>query len=154
VLPDREPVLPGHSLEKGIHIIAFEVLGFAALLANDQVLVPVRVWQISVAAVGLVHALDQAEFLQLFQRAIDRYQPQAGTASFSLFVHVQWVERERGACYRLDNCLAGVGQAVAILFELGEPGLCSHVLLKIIFNYTEEIQFVNWSFGTGINNER
>ena len=132
---DRETMLVRHPLEKGIHIIAIEVLSLATLLADDQVLVPVRVRQISIAAVRLVHTLDQAEFFQLFQRAIDRYQPQTGAVSFGLFVHIQRIERERGTCYRLDDCLAGVGQAVAVFFELGKPGLYSHILLKIIFNY-------------------
>jgi hypothetical protein len=53
-------ILTGYFTEKGIHIFfAIEVFCLPALPANDQMLVAIRMGQISVASIRLVHALNE-----------------------------------------------------------------------------------------------
>ena len=122
-----------------LEIVALEEHHLAAIVTKQQMFVTSARGDEGLAALRLVHALDDVQFLQFFKRAIDRDQPQGPIFLARRIEDFQRGEGMRGFLDRLHDRAASAGEAVAIFLELSQPDICRHecslfLKLKIIFN--------------------
>jgi len=104
-----------------VEIVAREVFGEAALLANEQVLVSFGGGNEGVTSTRLVHTLNEAEFFQFLQCAIHRHQPYGRVAFARQSVHFCRAEHALTLRHNVDNDSAWCGQPIAIGVQLREP---------------------------------
>jgi hypothetical protein len=106
---------------QGIKIIPAKIFGSTATSANEQVLVSSPSGQIGMATIGLVHALHQFQFLQLFKGAVNGHQAEVGRQVAGLDENLSRIQRERVARDHLDHRAARAGQAVTRGLKLFVP---------------------------------
>jgi hypothetical protein len=107
-----------------LKIVAGEVLGETALLADEQMLMPTRRGQKRVTTARLMHALDQPKLFQLFECAVDSNQADAGIALAGLFINRRRAEHMLAAGNDLNHGLTWRCKAVAVGLKLAEPAFC------------------------------
>ena len=78
MLPDLIARLFRDRGDQGIEIIALEESHLTTTLAEQEVLVRLACGDKCLAALGLVYPLDEVQFLQFFQSAIDGDQTEGG----------------------------------------------------------------------------
>ena len=109
-----------------VKIVALEEGHASAVLAEQQVLMTVTRGDKCLAAFGLVDALNEVQFFQFLQRAIHGHQAEGAIGFPRRIVDLDGGERPRAFGDRFDDRAPRLGQPVAILVELGKPGLCKH----------------------------
>ena len=78
------------------------------------------------ASFRLMDALNEVQFFQLLQRAVDRHQPEVRRPPARRVIDLDRGERPRAVSDGLDDRSPRLGQSVAILIELGKPHFSSH----------------------------
>jgi hypothetical protein len=106
-------------------------------------LMPVACRDERLAALRLMHTLDEVQFFEFFKRAIDGDQTERAIFPARHIEDLNGGEGMHGTLHGLDNRTARAGNAISIFLQLGQPGLCAHLhsflKLKIIFNkYTKQ----------------
>ena len=78
------------------------------------------------ASLRLVYALDEAEFFEFFESAINGDQPESAVFFSSGIEDLDGGDGARGILHGFDDCAARAGDAVSIFLQLGQPGLRCH----------------------------
>lgn len=126
-------------LHERLQVVAAEIFGATAMPAYQQMLVSTHRRHIRMAAIWLVHALNQARFFQFLQRAIDRRQAQAGVGGSRQVVNLGGRQRS----LRLDqhgyHCAQRVRQTIPLIVKHLQPGMrchahCAKLIMINIFN--------------------
>lgn len=113
--------LSGDGAHERLQIVAFEEGDTTAALAEQQVLVPLTGGDEGLAALGLMHALDQVQFLQFFHGSINCYETQGGVALAGGVIYINGRDGMATMCDRVHDRPASLGEAISVVAELGEP---------------------------------
>ena len=90
------------------------------------------------ASLRLMHALDEVEFFEFFERAVDRDETKRAVSFARPVEDLDRGESAYGGLYDLDDSAASAGDAVSVFLQFFQPGVNVHgasfLKLKIIFN--------------------
>ena len=114
MLLDLEPTLSSDSFDQLAQIIPGKVHHLTAARAKQNVFVPISSAQVCMAAVCLVNALHQAQFLQFFQGTVHGYQSQPWVFAPSQVKNIHSFQSPGGIYQDIYNHLEGAGDAVAV----------------------------------------
>ena len=130
--------LSGNGTDQCVEVIAFKESHLPAVLAKQKMLMPVPGRDECLAAHWLMHALNEVQFFELLQRAIDRDQTECAVFFAPHVVHLPWSEGAGGFFHRFHHSSSRSGNTVSIFLQLGEPQFSRHnhsfLVLKIIIN--------------------
>ena len=107
--------LLSNGLNQHFEVIAFKEFHLSAVLTEEQMFVPVAGGYERLASFGLMHALDDVQFFQFFERAIHGDQSQCGILLARLVKDFNRGEGTRGSLDGFDDGTAGTGEAVAVI---------------------------------------
>jgi len=113
-------------LDELIEIVALEECGSSALTAKQKMLVTFASGDERLTAFGLMNALNQAEFFQLFQRAIDGDQPEGGILIARRIIHLDRGQGALAGSDDLNDCLSRACQPISVILQLSEPAFDRH----------------------------
>lgn len=102
-------------------VIAAEYFHPSAGLAQQQMLVAFQRRYVSMATVGAVHSLDQAQFLELFQCSIYRHQSKAFMPFQAYSIEVGSRQRLVGRGQHFDHRPARTGEPVTVGLQTLQP---------------------------------
>jgi hypothetical protein len=126
------------ALNERVEVVAFEERDLSAVLAEQQVFVPVAFGDERLASLRLVDALDEVKFLEFFERAIHGHKTKRAVFFARQVEDLDGGEGALGILDRFDDSAARGGEAVSVFLQLFEPDVNGHFLsflkLKIIFN--------------------
>lgn len=112
--------------KKSTQIVTVKVDGFFALLADQQMLMSLSMGQIGITALLLMHALDEMQFFEFFERTIDGHQAELGIKFTPQVVDFGGRQGAWALGNNFNNSAARVGDAVALSTEFGKPIFCGH----------------------------
>lgn len=115
-----------NGLDERLDVVTLEEGNLSAVLAEQQMLVTLTSRDERLTPHWLVDALDEVQLLQLFQCAIHSDQPQRTVFLPRQIVHFDGGEGMVGIDYRLHHRAASLGDTIAVLMQLGEPGFSGH----------------------------
>ena len=113
--------LARNGLDELIEIVALKERSSSALTAKQKMLMTFARSNECLASLRLVNALDQTEFFQLFQCAIDGDQPKGGILIARLIVYLYGGQGAVAGGDDLHDRAARARQTIAIILLLGEP---------------------------------
>lgn len=132
---DDEARIPGDFVYQVGEVVTAEELACAAGVADEQVLVALGRPEIGMTSAGLMHARDEVEFFQFFERAVDGDQPKAGEGFAGEIVEHQRAERSRCGDQQINERAQRGGDAVPAGLQPVDPdifigrgrSMCVHV---------------------------
>jgi hypothetical protein len=106
---------------QGRQVVTAEKFGTPAGETEQNVLVTGCGAQVGMATVGLVDALDQVQFFQLFEGAINGYQAQAGILAASQVEDIEGAERTQAVSDNFDDRAPGACEPVTAGLQAIQP---------------------------------
>ena len=138
---DLIPGTGGKRAYELLEIVTLKEGDTAAALAEKQVLMAFPCSDEGLTTPGLVDALDQVQFLQLFKRAVDGYQSQGAITLAGRVIDLDRGQRVSAARDGLDHGSTGPGESMAIFRELGKPKISGHWIGNLVIG-----ELVDWGF--------
>jgi len=118
--------LARNGLDELIEIVSIKKSRSSALTAKQKMLMTFACRNEGLASLRLVNALNQAEFFQLFERAIDGDQSESGILIARRIIHLDGSQGAATIGDDVNDRAPRTCQPITIVLQLSEPVLYSH----------------------------
>jgi hypothetical protein len=126
MLPDSIAGAGGKRANELLEVVTLKEGDTATALTEKQMLMAFTRGDKGLTTFGLMDALDEVQLLQLFQRAINRYQAEGAITFAGRVIDLDRSQRVSAASDSLYDSPTGRGETIAIFRELGKPQINGH----------------------------
>jgi len=121
MLADKKAGAAGNGAHQGAQVVALKEVGAAAAATNQEVLMAGRDADERLAALRMMHPLNEVELLEFLQRAIHTDQTQCAVLPPGCTIHLQRRNCASAGSDRVNDGATGGCKAVAVVPKSEKP---------------------------------